>query len=346
MNSFPLGNLADILERTGQFERSIAAARQFVRLESINAGGYQNLASPLLRSNRYSEMKETCQTAFENNLDGDYFHILLYLNAFIESDSTAMTTHLGWFSGRDDEFTALDLQTGMAAFQGQWRKAQDFSRRAIDLANRRDAGEVTAKYAAEQAVRIAFWGSGTGLPSAENAQLKAVLRTQTNNALKLERNIEVLSRAAPALAAGGQAEEAKSLVKELEIERPKDTLLGELRLPLIRAALCLQNGKAKEAVEELEIAERCEHAAEFYPQDIRGLAYLQLNKLKQAVVEFDKILKHRGESPLSSIYPLAQLGKARAMKDRGANTKSFSSCGTSRTRICRHCWRQKKSMEI
>jgi lipopolysaccharide biosynthesis regulator YciM len=66
----------------------------------------------------------------------------------------------------------------------------------------------------------------------------------------------------------------------------------------------------KETIEELEITERMERAAEFYPQYLRGLAYLQSNKQKTAVKEFDKILNNRGEAPLSSIYPLAQLGKA------------------------------------
>ncbi len=234
-----------------------------------------------------------------------------------------MAEHLAWFSGRSDQHLALNLQTGAAAFQGQWRKAQDFSRRAIDLAKRSDATEVAAQYAAEQAVRIAFWSSGAGMSLGENAQLKAVLKTQTNNALKLERNSLVLSRAALALAAGGMPAEAGALVNELKKERPNDTLLNELSLPTIRAAVELQNGKAKTAVEELETAERYEKAGEFYPQYIRALSYLKLNKTKDAVRELDKILNHRGEAALSSIYPLAQLGKARALKDKAEYEKFF-----------------------
>jgi tetratricopeptide (TPR) repeat protein len=92
---------------------------------------------------------------------------------------------------------------------------------------------------------------------------------------------------------------------------------------MIRGAILLQSGKAKEAIEELEITERYEKAAEFYPQYLRGLAYLQSNKPKDAVKEFDKILNHQGEAPLSSIYPLAQLGKARAMKKKEEYEKFF-----------------------
>jgi hypothetical protein len=68
------------------------------------------------------------------------------------------------------------------------------------------------------------------------------------------------------------------------MERPKDTLLNELWLPMIRAASLLQQGKAKEAIEELEITERYERAAEFYPQYIRGLAYLESQREPKSAV--------------------------------------------------------------
>ncbi len=316
-------NLSDCLERTGQSEKAITAIGEGLRRDTNNAVLYMNLAESLVSLDRYAESKETCQKAFEKNFDGDYFHIFPFIVAFIENDNTAMAEHLAWFGGRSDEHLALNLQTGAAAFQGQWRKAQDFSRRAIDLAKRSDAPEVAAQYGAEQAIRIAFWSSGAGLSSGKDVQLKAVLKTQTNNALKLERGSLVLSRAALALAAGGMPAEASALADELKTERPKDTLNKELWLPTIRAALDLQNGRAKEAVEELEITERYEKAGEFYPQYIRGLAYLKLNKTKQAAKEFEKILKHRGEAALSSIYPLAQLGKARATKDKAEYEKFF-----------------------
>ncbi len=161
------------------------------------------------------------------------------------------------------------------------------------------------------------------MPSDAEIQIKAVLKTHTNNALKLARGNIVRAKVALALAAGGMSAGAGSLIDELKTERPKDTLLNELWIPTIRAAVELQNGKAKTAVEELEIAERYEKAGEFYPQYIRSLAYIKLNKPKQAIAEFDKILNHRGEAPLSSIYSLAQIGKARALKNKTEYEKFF-----------------------
>jgi Tfp pilus assembly protein PilF len=320
----PYVNLAECYMRFGQFERAAAVCREALSSTNVAAAAlYFNLAESLLQLGRFEEVRETCREAFAGNFDGSHFHLLLFEIGFIEGDAALMAENLKWFSGRADEYLALDLQTGAAAFAGKWRAAQDFSRRAIDLAARANAREVAARFAAEQALRIVFWSSGTGLPKGDESQLKTVLKTQTNKALNLERGKDVIVRAALALAVAGQAAEANSLIDELHAEGPQDTLLNELWLPLVRAAILLQTGKAKEAIEELETAERYEKAAEFYPQYLRGLAYLQLNKSKNAWRESDKILNHRGEAPLSSIYALARLGKARLTKDKAEYEKFF-----------------------
>jgi tetratricopeptide (TPR) repeat protein len=243
--------------------------------------------------------------------------------AFIESDHAAMQQHLRWFSGRDDEYLALDLQAGAAGFNGQWRASQDFSRRAIDLAGRSNASEVAAKFAVEQALRIVFWSSGNGLPPSDDERLRTVLKTQTNKAINFARGKEILFRVALALAIAGQSDEARAIADELVTEGSRDTLLNQLWTPMINAAINLQGGKPKETIENLEIAERLERAAEFIPQYLRGLAIVKLDQPQYAIREFEKILNSRGEAPLSSIYPLAQLAKARLTRNKADYEKFF-----------------------
>jgi hypothetical protein len=310
--------------RLGQFERAISVCSE--ASSSTNAAGfalYANLANSFLPLGRYAEVKKACRDAFARNYDSYFFHVSLFQIGLVENDVAAMTENLQWFNGRNDEYIALDLQAGAAAFQGKWRTAQEFSRRAIDLANLSGAKEVAARFATEQALRIVFWSSGTALPKGDENRLKPALETQTMKSLNLECGKDVMTRGALALAVVGQTAEAKLLTDEIRAEYPKATLLNQLWLPLIRAAILLQGGKAKQAIEELEITERMERAAEFYPQYLRGLAYLRSKKSKAAVREFDKILNHRGEAPLSSIFPLAQLGKARAMKDKAEYERFF-----------------------
>ncbi len=316
-------NLSDCYERTGRSEKAVAAADKALKIDTNNAVVYMNRAESLLSLDRLDEVKETCDLAFGKGLDGDSFHMFLYIVAFIENHENDMAKHIAWFSGRNDEYLALNLQTGTAAFRGQWRKSQDTARKAIDLAIRSDAKEIAAQYSADQALRIVFWSNPAGFPDREDKQLISVLKTQARNALNLERSRSVLVAVAFAMAAAGLSSEANTIVDELRTERPKDTLINEFWIPIIRASLALRFGRAKDAIEELEITERFEKSGEFYPAYIRGMAYSKLNQHIDAVREFEKIINHRGEGPLSSIYPLAQLGKARAIKEKAEYEKFF-----------------------
>jgi serine/threonine protein kinase/Flp pilus assembly protein TadD len=307
-----VSNLSDSYLRIGQFEKAVEAAREGVRLNRNNFVSHANLAESLLRLNRLTEAKEVCEQAFQQKFDNTYFHTYLYEIAFIETDAEAMAQHLAWFSGQPDEYVALHLQAGAAASQCRLRKAQDFSRRAIDLAIRSQSAGVAALYAAEQALRLAFWISCAGLHDASDDHLKQELKLHVGHALSLERNKITLSRTALALSLAGEAAEASALIRELKTEYPKDTLIKNLWLPLAAAALALQDGVPQVAVESLEPTTRFERAAEFYPQYLRGLAYLKLGKGHAAAREFQKIIGGRSEAPLSALYPLAHICAARS----------------------------------
>ena len=75
---------------------------------------------------------------------------------------------------------------------------------------------------------------------------------------------------------------------------------------------------------------RYEASAQFWPQYLRGQAYLKLGRGAEATVEFQKILDHRGQGQLSSrfgptcpvLYPLAHLGLARAAAMSSDATKA------------------------
>ena len=193
---------------------------------------------------------------------------------------------------------------------GQWQRSQDFSRSAVEMATRSDAKEVAAQYVVEAALLGAVFG--------QCSQIKAA----TSQAAGLARNDLFLTRGALALALCGDAGQAQSLVEEVTKEHPKDTLINSLWVPLVRAAIQLNRNNPAEAVQLLEAAKRYEAAAEFWPQYLRGLAYLKLKSGNEAAAEFQKILDNRGQAPLSALYPLAHLGLARAAALTGDLSKS------------------------
>ena len=293
-------NLSDRYQTMGQFEKAVTEARQALALNPNNAVGYWNLANSLTGLSRFSEAKEICEQAITQKLDTIALHSFLYQIAFLQGDAAAMQEQVTWASGRPDAYMALDWQNSSLAFEGQWRKAQEYSQRAIDLAVRSDAKEVAARYAAESALRGAAFGQC------------AQTTVAAARASALEHNRVSLPRVALALAMCGEASQTQLVVDELVRRYPKDTLINRLWIPVIKAALELQRHNPADAVQVLDEARRYEAIAEFWPRYLRGVSYLAMKTGKEAAAEFQGIIDHRGEAALSVLYPLARLGLARA----------------------------------
>src|SRR5262249_43558032 len=128
-------------------------------------------------------------------------------------------------------------------------------------------------------------------------------RADAAKGLNLERGRAALPRAALALALCGEATRVKLFIDELTRRYPEDTVIHLIWLPATRAAMELHRGNAAQAIEQLQTASRYEAAAEFWPPHLRGQAYLRLGRAAEAATEFQKILDHRGQAPLSVLYP-------------------------------------------
>ena len=298
-------NLGAIYNISGQLEKALAESRESVRLDPSSSIARGNLVEILSKLNRFAEAKAASDQEAQLKLDNTRVHQWLYWIGFIDGDTAGMQKQIDWTAGKPDEHRALDWQAGVAAFQGQWRRAQDFSRRAIELTALNDAKEAAARYTAERALRAAVLG--------ECAPVKRLAA----KSLGMSRNRDSLPRAALSLALCGESAQVQKLADELTKDYPKNTLLHQLWLPTVRGALELRRGNAAQAIDELQPALRYEHAedAPFWPQYLRGEAYRLQEYVPAAVTEYRKILDHRGEDPASVLYPLAHLGLARATGD-------------------------------
>jgi serine/threonine protein kinase/Flp pilus assembly protein TadD len=307
-----VGNLADRYLVSGQFEKAADAARQGMRLNPNNTANNSNLGQAFIGLSRFAEAKEVYGQALQQKLEATDFHTSLYQIAFVSGDAAAMKQQLDWSAGKPDEYAAFDWQTQTAAFAGQYRRSQEFSRRAVDFAARNDAKEVAARYRAEEALRGAIFGQ-CQQTKADPAQV-----------LTVERNQLSLTRNALALSLCGEAGQAQTLIDELTKRYPKDTLINSIWLPAIHAVIEVNRNNPAQAIQLLEAPRRYEAAAEFWPQYLRGLAYLRQQKGAEAALEFQKIVDNRGEGPLSVLYPLAhlQLARAAALTGDAANART------------------------
>ena len=290
----------------GQHEQAVAEGREAIQLNPNFAPGYFYLGRSLVRANRLTEAQEVFRQAIEQKFDLLNIHAGLYQIAYAAGDAAGMQQQLDWMHGKPEEFVALDWQAGAAACAGQGRQARELARRAIEVAARGDTKEMAARFALEQALR--------GVALGDYAQACVDAR----QGLSFARGRASLPRAALALALCGAADEAEPLLDEMRQRFPTDTAIHAIWLPTIGAALELQRGNAAQALDHLHATLSYEGAAEFWPQSLRGQAYLQLGRGAEAQAEFQKILDQRGHAPLSPLYPLAHLGLARAAKLTGA----------------------------
>lgn len=303
--AIPLTSLFSCYSRLGQYEQAEVAAREALRLTPENAGSYKNHAYALLMLNRLPESRAVLQRLQESplsNVDQEV-HFLL---ACLADDEAAQQQILAQIEQQSNAFIAWQYRARRAHFRGQWRQAEELSRPAQEALRQRNPATAAA-FASEFALHCALLGltnaAGNPPPFAPHIQ----------NALALTRDRNTLSNSALTYAISGHRAEAQALLAELAQQYPRNTLINRVWLRIIRAAINLHAGQSASALEELRPVERYEASAFFWPQYLRGLAYLQLRAGPEAATEFRKITEHRSYYAISPLWPLANLGLARAL---------------------------------
>jgi ATP/maltotriose-dependent transcriptional regulator MalT len=148
------------------------------------------------------------------------------------------------------------------------------------------------------------------------------VKEQTAKALQLSHDRITLSLSANALAICGDLNQTKTLVDELARRFPTDSLINQVRIPLIEAHVEMQRGNAAQAIQLVEKTRLYGRNILFPIAHLRGQAYLAEKKGAEASAQFQEILDNRGWSALSYFYPLAYVGLARAAVLQGDTAKA------------------------
>jgi eukaryotic-like serine/threonine-protein kinase len=306
----PFNLLANRYTLVGPFEKAVEASQQAIRLNPKEARPPANLAVAFMGLDRFDEAKSVLRQALAQKLETTSMHARLYQIAFVQGDANAMKEQIDWALGKPDEYQARNWQADAAEFSGKLSQANQFNEQAIELAQRRpDLKEAAAQALLQEAARNATFGNCNAVGGL------------TSKALALSREQGSLVAAATALAAC-QTGQTQSLLVELSKSFPQDTLLNTVSIPLINSQLDLSKGNAAQVIQLLEPARRFEVYGDYWPQYLRGQAYLKQRNAAQASTEFQTIIDHRGWYPLSPLYPLAHLGLARAAALNGDAAKA------------------------
>jgi serine/threonine protein kinase/tetratricopeptide (TPR) repeat protein len=313
-DSIPHLDLGAYYALLGQHEKALAEYQQAMRLAPDALFSYVTLGETYLNLNRLEEAQATFDQALSRKLDGGYLRVQIYGLAFLRADAMLMAQQVAWSAGKlGDEDSLLALQGDTEAYYGRLNQARNFWRKAVDSALRADAKEAAASDQADDSLSEAELGS---LASA---------RRKAAEALALSSGRDVKTQVALALARIGDTSKAKSMVEDLEKSYPTNTLLKFYSLPTVRAAIELSNGNSAQAIVDLEGAAPFEltQRGNLYPAYVRGQAFLLSHNGAAAVVEFQKILDHRGivQNGVTGALAHLQIGRAYALAGDTAQAK-------------------------
>jgi eukaryotic-like serine/threonine-protein kinase len=322
-DEIPYAILGALYDYTGQYEKAAEELRERSRL----AGNPDdNLVEVYAGLNRFDEAQSVLESIRKRRGDAPYLRQLGYFMAFLQGDNAAMEQNLDWAKGRPAvESWMLSAQSDTEAYHGRIVRAREFSNRAMEGSQHESSPESAADWIANEGLREAEIGNF------DRARKKA------EEALALSSGKNVQAGAAVIYARIGDLPQAQKLADLLNQEFPLDTMVQGYSLPVIRAAIELNQRNPARAVEVLQAALPYElgnpsgggvtrSLRALYPAYARGQAYLEAGQGREASMEFQKVLDHPGvvwNSVLGSLAHL-QLGRAQAMLgDKAAARKTY-----------------------
>jgi hypothetical protein len=258
-----------------------------------------------MHANRFDEARTTCNLGLAKGLAGDDLRGLLIELAQVTHDQAAIEAQVAWSKAQPAERSRILLNIARIAYaNGQVAQGDVLFDQLAELFKRQERGNFVAPPRARDL-------NDMGYADRARALLESVPPDYDSGDYNF------------VLAEVGDAQQALALLEKNLRERPADTLLSSSRAPQVRAALALRAGRPQEAIDALSVASPFELRTLEVPY-LRGNAYLASNNGVAAGAEFRKILANPGVDPISPLYPLAQLGLARAERLSGDKAGSHN----------------------
>ncbi len=251
--------------------------------------------------NRFDEAEQVYKQAFDNGLDAPEYHWYLHWIAYARNDAAGMQRQIDWLQNGAYVRWGFVIQAQAAALSGRWRRSQELESKAIEILEAKGMKGLVGWVSVRWALTAAAFGD---CGSAKAYAAKTLANSPDAN----------FAGYMAVMAQCGDAEQAQTAAKRLSEAYPNDTRYNRIWLPLMKAAIDYQRNEPARAIETLSATARYEGSADFQPQYLRGLCYLKLGQGEAAAAEFRKILERRGQGEVlvSTVFPLARLGLARA----------------------------------
>jgi serine/threonine protein kinase/tetratricopeptide (TPR) repeat protein len=303
--------LGIVEQQIGEFDQAIQYMSEALKVAPGSGLLLEGLFSVNVSANRPEEAKALL--ARGGLPDGSEEN--LYALAFLTGDQREMEHQMALAAGKPQvEDALLAMASDTEAHYGRNAKAREFSRRAIEAADRDNLKQNAALWQALEALREAELGQDTA----------ARRQTRAAPAINSSGDPRTFTALALALARVGDSAKASKMADDLAKRDARETLVVRYWLPSIRAAVELKRGNADKAIEMLQTTTPYEFGTggPMYPAYLRGEAFLALRRGNEAAAEFQKVLDHRGVVLNNVLGALAYLGLGRAYVLEGDTAKA------------------------
>ena len=309
-DSTPANNLSSIYNLLGQYENALDKGRKAVELEPDSISGYVNLALAYAGLNRMEEAKATVESGLQRAPNNSGLHLLLAGIAWNRNDAAAMEREMvvAETATADGRVEALGMRAADAVGRGQYRQMREFTLRMQDAAAKSNLQEAVTASDVQRAAWEALAGFG---PLAQQL---------TNRALKTAPPPHTALNAAIVLALLKQNQRAQKIADDTVLERPYDTLVQFVTVPMVKALILMNQSQPAKAIDLLDgaMVYGRSNAGLLYA---RGMAYLQAKQGTQAVQEFQRVIDNRSVM-VEPLARLAKLGMARGYALQGDKANS------------------------
>ena len=294
----------------GERDRSLAETRDSLRLLP-SPFAYSQLIFRQIATNRLDEADATIKEAESKGFDTIQIHAGRVILAFLESNSEELLQQWQWAENKPvADYAFLNDRGNIEGYYGQDRDARLHIMGAVNLATREGNADSADR--------------SLGFLALLEAELGHTSRAQQilGRLSSMHRQRYASVPVALGFARTGNLAEAQQLANNIARDFPQDTMLQQYGLPIIRAAIALQQNNNSRAIEELRNTVQYDLASpqgfgDMYPAYLRGLAYLRLRQGRLAEAEFQKMIDHSGLLAWNVIGALAHLQIARAQQMSG-----------------------------
>ncbi|HTF43924.1 MAG TPA: protein kinase [Terriglobales bacterium] len=299
-DSTPSNNLANIYNQLGQFENGLVNARQSIELSPDELGSYSSEAIAYAGLNRLDEAKAVLNQLVQRKVGGDDIHFLLAGFAWQQNDPPTMERELELAkSSPSGEMQVSWFRAYDAACRGRLQEMRELGKKGRDAAERLALKESAASELAQEAITEAIYGE------------KSKAQEDVTLALKMSSSPAIVINSAIALAITGEDSKALKIAEDVGKQRPYDTNVQSVEVPLVRALIELNHGNAAKAIDLMDGAMVYGRAntAVLY---LRGAAALKAGQGGDAAQAFQRVLDLKAFTWVDTVVPLSRLGLARA----------------------------------